>query len=168
MMASARVLSPSQICWYHSLSRNWEQKIVEDFFRLLCISSKRFLASASVSVDANFRCQYKDLVACLWFTLYTVINTVKKGIPEHPSWQDVYSGIMVLKPWLLYQIIPFRTMRKTIFLIKSSAISYCPVCMEEFSYRDSCKRILLQEGHERHVCIIRRMKCTKCGILRKR
>ena len=47
-------------------------------------------------------------------------------------------------------------MRKTIFLIKSSAISYCPVCMEELSYRDSCKRILLQEGHERHVCIIRR------------
>ena len=58
-------------------------------------------------------------------------------------------------------------MRKTIFLIKSSAISYCPVCMEELSYRDSCKRILLQEGHERHVCIIRRMKCTKCGILHR-
>ena len=74
---------------------------------------------------------------------------------------------MVLKPWLLYQIIPFRTMRKTIFLIKSSAISYCPVCMEELSYRDSCKRIMLQEGHDRHVCIIRRMKCTKCGILHR-
>ena len=58
-------------------------------------------------------------------------------------------------------------MRKTIFSIKSSAISYCPVCMEELSYRDSCKRILLQEGHERHVCIIRRMKCTKCGILHR-
>ena len=58
-------------------------------------------------------------------------------------------------------------MRKTIFLIKSSAISYCPVCMEELSYRDSCKKILLQEGHERHVCIIRRMKCTKCGILHR-
>ena len=58
-------------------------------------------------------------------------------------------------------------MRKTIFLIKSSAISYCPVCMEELSYRDSCKRILLQEGHERHVCIIRRMKCMKCGILHR-
>ena len=42
--------------------------------------------------------------------------------------------------------------------------------MEELSYRDSCKRILLQEGqegHERHVCIIRRMKCTKCGILHR-
>ena len=103
----------------------------------------------------------------LIYPVYTVINTVKKGIPEHPSWQDVYSGIMVLKPWLLYQIIPFRTMRKTIFLIKSSAISYCPVCMEELSYRDSCKRILLQEGHERHICIIRRMKCTKCGILHR-
>ena len=48
IMASARVLSPPQICWYHSLSRNCEQKIVDDFLRLLCISSKRFLASASV------------------------------------------------------------------------------------------------------------------------
>ena len=50
IMASARVLSPPQICWYHSLSRNCEQKIVDDFLRLLCISSKRFLASASVSL----------------------------------------------------------------------------------------------------------------------
>ena len=58
-------------------------------------------------------------------------------------------------------------MRKTIFLIKSSAISYCPVCMEELSYRDSCKRILLQKGHERHVCIIRRMKCSQCGTLHR-
>ena len=50
IMVSARVLSPPQICWYHSLSRNCEQKIVDDFLRLLCISSKRFLASASVSL----------------------------------------------------------------------------------------------------------------------
>jgi len=50
IMASARVLSPPQICWYHSLSRNCEQKIVDDFLRLLCISSKGFLASASVSL----------------------------------------------------------------------------------------------------------------------
>ena len=50
IMASARVLSSPQICWYHSLSRNCEQKIVDDFLRLLCISSKRFLASASVSL----------------------------------------------------------------------------------------------------------------------
>ena len=41
IMASARVLSPPQICWYHSLSRNCEQKIVDDFLRLLCIGSKR-------------------------------------------------------------------------------------------------------------------------------
>ena len=34
MMASARVLSPLQICWYHSLSRNWEQKMVDDAKRL--------------------------------------------------------------------------------------------------------------------------------------
>ena len=27
--------------------------------------------------------QYKDSVACLWVTLYTVINTVRKGIAEH-------------------------------------------------------------------------------------
>ena len=30
IMASARVLSPPQICWYHSLSRNCEQKIVDE------------------------------------------------------------------------------------------------------------------------------------------
>ena len=56
-MASARVFSPLQICWYHSLSRNWEQKIVEDFLRLLCISSKRFLASSTKGTD------YVSLVA---------------------------------------------------------------------------------------------------------
>ena len=50
IMASARVLSPPQICWYYSLSQNCEQKIVDDFLRLLCIGSKRFLASASVSL----------------------------------------------------------------------------------------------------------------------
>ena len=27
-----RVLSPSQICWYHSLSRNWEQRFVRFFY----------------------------------------------------------------------------------------------------------------------------------------
>ena len=37
--------------------------------------------------------------------------------------------------------------------------------MEELSYRDSCKRILLQEGHEHHVCIICRMKCAKPIVL---
>ena len=53
MMASARVLSPLQICWYHSLSRNWEQKMVDDFFLRLWISSKRFLASDSVSLSRS-------------------------------------------------------------------------------------------------------------------
>ena len=53
MMASARVLSPLQICWYHSFSRNWEQKMVDDFFLRLWISSKRFLASDSVSLSRS-------------------------------------------------------------------------------------------------------------------
>ena len=56
---------------------------------LLCllISYNKFTLSNIgflLTVDGNFRWQYKDLVACLWVTLYTVINTVKKGIPEHP------------------------------------------------------------------------------------
>lgn len=54
IMASARVLSPPQICWYHLPSRNWKQKIVDDFLRLLCISSKRFLASASASLRSSY------------------------------------------------------------------------------------------------------------------
>lgn len=43
-------------------------------------------------VDGNFRWQYKDLVTCLWVTLYTVTNTVKKGIPEHPTVQSVWKN----------------------------------------------------------------------------
>ena len=37
----------------HSLSRNWEQKMVDDFFLRLWISSKRFLASDSVSLSRS-------------------------------------------------------------------------------------------------------------------
>nr|DAW15411.1 MAG TPA: hypothetical protein [Bacteriophage sp.] len=85
IMASARVLSPPQICWYHSLSRNCEQKIVDDFLRLLCISSKRFLASASVSL----RRRHSSMISttgwctssgqlkkfrCLWQPVSPVIN----------------------------------------------------------------------------------------------
>ena len=43
MMASARVLSPLQICWYHSLSRNWEQKMVDDFFGLGQLEQEPFI-----------------------------------------------------------------------------------------------------------------------------
>ena len=85
----------------------------------------------------------------------------------YPFWQDVYSEIMILKPWLSYQIIPSRTMRNRIFLIKSSATSYYPACFEELTYRNSCKWILLQEGHERQVCIIHRMKCRRCGTFHR-
>lgn len=42
IMASARVLSPLQICWYHSLSRNCEQKIVEDFY-VFCVSVQNMI-----------------------------------------------------------------------------------------------------------------------------
>ncbi|WP_445291942.1 DUF6431 domain-containing protein [Blautia sp. HCN-1074] len=58
---------------------------------------------------------------------------------------------------------PFCTIRNRVLLIKSSTTFYCPVCFEELTYRDVCKRILLQEGHERNVCIIHRMKCRRCG-----
>ena len=60
-----------------------------------------------------------------------------------------------------------RTMRNRIFLIKSSATSYYSACFEELTYRNSCKWILLQEGHERQVCIIHRMKCRRCGTFHR-
>ena len=43
----------------------------------------------------------------------------------------------------------------------------CPYCRGRLVYRDTCKRILLDEGHERHTCIIRRLKCTRCGALHR-
>ena len=85
IMASARVLSPPQICWYHSLSRNCEQKIVDDFLRLLCISSKRFPASASVSLRRSHSSMISttslvyffrtvEKFRCLWQPVSPVIN----------------------------------------------------------------------------------------------
>ncbi|MEG0721927.1 MAG: DUF6431 domain-containing protein [Lachnospiraceae bacterium] len=58
-------------------------------------------------------------------------------------------------------------MRNKIFLIESSAISYCPVCSEPLSYRDSCKRSMLLEGRECHIYLIRRLKCHNCGKLHR-
>ena len=58
-------------------------------------------------------------------------------------------------------------MRKRIFLIESSAISYCPVCGEPLIYRDTCKRVMLLEGRERRVYVIRRLKCRKCETLHR-
>ena len=87
--------------------------------------------------------------------------------PRAPSLQDVYSGTMVLQPWLLYQITPSLTMRKKIFFVESSAISYCPICGEPLAYRDSCQRIMLLEGRERRIYIIRRLKCHQCGRIHR-
>jgi len=53
-------------------------------------------------------------------------------------------------------------MRKKIFLIESSAISYCPICAKQLFYKDSCKRIMLLEGRERRIYIIRRLTCSLC------
>lgn len=53
------------------------------------------------------------------------------------------------------------------FFVESSAPSYCPVCGEPLSYRDSCRRILLLEGHIRQTYIIRRLKCHNCGQLHR-
>lgn len=58
-------------------------------------------------------------------------------------------------------------MRNKIFLIKSNDVSYCPICGEPLVYRDSCKRSMLLEGHERHNYLIRRLKCRKCGKLHR-
>ena len=74
---------------------------------------------------------------------------------------------MVLQPWLLYQIAQSLTMRKKIFFVESSAISYCPICGEPLAYRDSCQRIMLLEGRERRIYMIRRLKCHQCGRLHR-
>lgn len=58
-------------------------------------------------------------------------------------------------------------MRNKIFLVKSNAISYCPICGEPLVYRDSCERWMLLEGHERQRFLIRRLKCLKCGKLHR-
>lgn len=58
-------------------------------------------------------------------------------------------------------------MRNMIFLIKSNAISYCPICGEPLIYRDSCERGMLLEGRERRRFLIRRLKCSKCGKLHR-
>ena len=58
-------------------------------------------------------------------------------------------------------------MRKMIFFVESSVVSYCPVCGEVLVYRDSCERIMLQEGRERSVYLIRRLKCPGCERLHR-
>ncbi|MFQ7290366.1 MAG: DUF6431 domain-containing protein [Lacrimispora saccharolytica] len=47
-----------------------------------------------------------------------------------------------------------------IFFVESSAISYCPVCGEPLSYRDSCVRIMRLEGGMKRRFLIRRLKCS--------
>lgn len=58
-------------------------------------------------------------------------------------------------------------MRDNIFLIESSAISYCPVCGEPLVYRDTCKRIMLLEGRESRTYVIRRLQCHNCEKLHR-
>ncbi|MCI7179045.1 MAG: DUF6431 domain-containing protein [Lachnospiraceae bacterium] len=58
-------------------------------------------------------------------------------------------------------------MRKQIFFVEGSAISYCPICGEPLTYRDTCRRIMLLEGRERRTYIIRRLKCHCCGRLHR-
>ena len=54
-----------------------------------------------------------------------------------------------------------------IFFVESSTISYCPVCGEPLSYRDSCVRIMRLEGGMRRRFLIRRLKCSSCGKLHR-
>ena len=54
-----------------------------------------------------------------------------------------------------------------IFFVESSAISYCPVCGEPLSYRDSCIRIMRLEGGRKRRFLIRRLKCSSCGRLHR-
>ena len=56
---------------------------------------------------------------------------------------------------------------KMIFFVESSAISYCPVCGEPLSYRDSCVRIMRLEGGMKRRFLIRRLKCSNCGRLHR-
>ena len=79
----------------------------------------------------------------------------------------MYSETLALKPWLLYQITRLLTITKMIFFVESSAISYCPVCGEPLSYRDSCERIMRLEGGGRRRFLIRRLKCSNCGKLHR-
>lgn len=58
-------------------------------------------------------------------------------------------------------------MRNLIFFVESSVTSYCPVCGDPLIYRDTCKRILLLEGHIHHTYIIRRLKCHHCSKLHR-
>ena len=54
-----------------------------------------------------------------------------------------------------------------IFFVESSAISYCPICGESLSYRDSCIRIMRLEGGRKRRFLIRRLKCNSCGRLHR-
>src|SRR5699024_11920458 len=54
-----------------------------------------------------------------------------------------------------------------IFFVESSAISYCPVCGEPLSYRDSCVRIMRLEGGRKRRFLIRRLKCSSCGRIHR-
>ena len=56
---------------------------------------------------------------------------------------------------------------KMIFFVESSAISYCPLCGEPLSYRDSCVRIMRLEGGMKRRFLIRRLKCSNCGRLHR-
>ena len=67
----------------------------------------------------------------------------------------------------MYQITRLLTITKMIFFVESSAISYCPVCGEPLSYRDSCERTMRLEGGERRKFLIRRLKCSSCGRLHR-
>ena len=66
-----------------------------------------------------------------------------------------FSTRKLSKSGLLYQITRLLTIIKMIFFVESSAISYCPVCGEPLSYRDSCVRIMRLEGGMRRRFLIR-------------
>jgi len=59
------------------------------------------------------------------------------------------------------------TYNDKIFFVESNAVSYCPICGEPLTYRDSCQRGMLLEGRERRTYIIRRLKCHQCGRLHR-
>ena len=66
----------------HSPSRNCEQKIVEDFLRLLCISSNKFLASASVSFS-NSHSSMINKTGLVYF-LRAAVNPVYITVKMYP------------------------------------------------------------------------------------
>ena len=100
-------------------------------------------------------------------TIILSMKYKKKGF-QRPSLQD-RPWNHGLKPWLLYQIIRYLTMRIKIFLVESNEDPICPVCGSPLKYRDHIPRIVKTRSGDVSWIHIRRLKCTndKCRKLHR-